>query len=53
MLEEQKGAGITAGFCEPLLCPVPLPVTALSFATVGGSVARQHPLPAGRPLLPR
>lgn len=50
MLEEQKGAGITAAFRELLLCPVPLPVTALSFTTVGDCVARQHPLPAGRPL---
>lgn len=51
MLEEQKEAGTTAAFREPLLCPIPLPVTALSFATVGGSMARQHPLPAGRPLM--
>lgn len=49
VLEEQKEAGITAAFHELLLCSVPLPLSALCFAT--GSMAGQHPLPAGRPLL--
>lgn len=49
-LEAQKEAGTTAAFHKLLLCHVPLPVTALSFATAGGSMARRHPLPAGRPL---
>lgn len=48
VLEEQKEAGITAAFRELLLCPVPLPLAALSIAT--GSMAGQHPLPAARPV---
>lgn len=36
ILKEQKETGTAAALCEPPLCPVPLPATALSFATLGG-----------------
>lgn len=35
ILKGQKEADTTAALCEPSLCPVPPPATALSFATAG------------------